>query len=80
MRIKISVGSVPLEAELNDSPTARKIVSILHFEGRFHTWGDEIYFEIPINAELESDANEAASHHHQQPPGSGDHRIKKIAF
>ncbi|RLB42011.1 MAG: hypothetical protein DRH12_06665 [Deltaproteobacteria bacterium] len=61
MRIRISVGDVSLEAELNDSPTARKIASILPFEAGFQTWGDEIYFEIPVTAELEADAKEEVS-------------------
>jgi len=61
MRIRITVGEVSLEAELNDTPTARKIAEILPFEGPFNTWGDEIYFEIPVQAELEQGAKEKVS-------------------
>ena len=61
MRIRITVGEVSLEAELNDTPTARKIAEILPFEGPFNTWGDEIYFEIPVQAELEQGAKETKS-------------------
>ncbi len=56
MKIKITVGNVSLEAELNDSATAKQIAEILPFEGPFNTWGDEIYFEIPVKADLEPDA------------------------
>ena len=58
MKIRITVGSVILDAELNDSPTARKITEILPFRGDFNTWGDEIYFSIPVDSPLDQTAQE----------------------
>jgi hypothetical protein len=55
-RITISAGQVSLPAELNDSPTALQVWDALPVEGRANIWGDEIYFEIPVMAEQESDA------------------------
>jgi hypothetical protein len=55
-RITITAGSVTLEAELNDGPTARAIWEALPITGRANTWGDEIYFTIPVQAEEEPDA------------------------
>jgi len=55
-RITISAGSVTVEAELNESPTAQRIWNALPIEGRANTWGDEIYFEIPVVADQEPDA------------------------
>lgn len=55
-RITVSTGSVSLLAELNDSPTAQRIWEALPIEGRVHTWGDEIYFEIPVVVGQEPDA------------------------
>jgi len=55
-RITISAGAVSLPAELNDSPTAIQIWERLPIEGWAHTWGDEIYFEIPVVAGQEADA------------------------
>jgi hypothetical protein len=55
-RITISAGQVSLPAELNDSPTALQVWDALPVEGRANIWGDEIYFEIPVVAEQESDA------------------------
>ena len=55
-RIVISAGSVTMEAELNDSSTARQIWNALPIEGTANTWGDEIYFEIPVVASQEADA------------------------
>ena len=55
-RIIITAGSVTVEAELNDSPTARMIWESLPITGRANTWGDEIYFEIPVEAGQAPDA------------------------
>jgi len=55
-RITISAGDVVMEAELNESPTAVKVWDALPIDGRASTWGDEIYFEIPVSAGQEPDA------------------------
>jgi hypothetical protein len=57
-RITIAAGDIVLQAELNDSPTARQIWEALPVEGAANVWGDEIYFEIPVEAEQEPDARE----------------------
>lgn len=58
MRIRISVGKLSIEAELNDTPTAGKVVDMLPFAASFSTWGDEIYFSIPVQADLDGSAKE----------------------
>ena len=58
MRIRITVGEVALEAELNDTATAAKISAALPIRTSFNTWGDEIYFSIPVDAELDDSAQE----------------------
>ena len=50
-RITISAGPVELSAELHDSPTAQAIWSALPLSIAGNTWGDEIYFRIPVDAE-----------------------------
>lgn len=47
-RITISVEGLSLQASLHESITAQKIWDALPIEGRANTWGDEIYFEIPV--------------------------------
>lgn len=55
-KITISAGEVSMTAELNDKPTAQQIWEALPITGRANTWGDEIYFDIPVEAEQEPDA------------------------
>ena len=55
-RISIASGDVSVTAELNDSSTAKQIIGAMPFEGHAQIWGDEIYFDIPVSAELEPDA------------------------
>jgi hypothetical protein len=58
MDIKITVGHIALEAELNDTPTAKKVGEILPLKASFNTWGDEIYFAIPVEAYPDQNARE----------------------
>ncbi len=52
-RIKITAGDVSVQAELNETETARAIWEALPIKGRANTWGDEIYFSIPVQLEVE---------------------------
>lgn len=53
LKIKIITTEVEMEAELNQSNTAKAIWEKLPIEGKVNTWGDEIYFEIPVKKDLE---------------------------
>jgi hypothetical protein len=53
-QIKITAQPVVMEAELNNSQTAQMIWDALPIEERGNTWGDEIYFSIPVNAGSEN--------------------------
>ena len=57
-KIRIKAGPVTAQAVLNDSPTAGKIWEALPIEASGDTWGDEIYFGIPVKAPLEKEAKE----------------------
>jgi hypothetical protein len=58
MKIKITVGRLSVEAELNDSPTAKKVAEALPLTTPFSTWGEEIYFSIPVQAQLDDTARD----------------------
>jgi len=58
MRIAIRIGTLSIEAELNETPTAQKIAAALPLRTAFHTWGDEIYFAIPVDAALDDSAQD----------------------
>jgi uncharacterized protein len=57
-RITITVEDVTLTAELNESKTAQKIYDSLPLESTVNVWGDEIYFDIPVALEQETDARQ----------------------
>ena len=52
--IRITAGQVVATAELNDSKTAVAIWEALPIEAKADTWGDEIYFGIPVRAEADA--------------------------
>jgi hypothetical protein len=53
-RIRITAGEIKAEAELNNTKTAQAIWEALPIRSRVSLWGDEIYFSIPVNLELET--------------------------
>jgi hypothetical protein len=52
--IRIKVSPVEVVAELNDTGIAGAIWEALPIKRQVSLWGDEIYFPIPVNEELES--------------------------
>jgi hypothetical protein len=56
-RIRFDFGKLTLDAELLDTPTARLIAAALPIKGASAlTWGEEVYFEVPVVAAREADA------------------------
>ena len=53
-KIRITVGKITAEAVLNDSRTATAVWDALPLSIAGQTWGDEIYFGIPVKAEAEN--------------------------
>jgi hypothetical protein len=52
-QIRITAGEVSATALLNDSPTADLIWAACPITSKAQTWGDEIYFETPVETEGE---------------------------
>lgn len=53
-KITIQTADLKLKAVLNNTQTAQKVWDALPIEGKANLWGEEIYFSIPIEAELEN--------------------------
>lgn len=60
-RITISSRPVKLQARLLDTPTADAIWKALPLSAPANTWGQEIYFAIPVQAGLDQTAAEVLS-------------------
>jgi hypothetical protein len=55
-RIRFDFGTLRLDAELFDTPTARAIAAALPLSSSVLTWGEEVYFEVPVKVAREKDA------------------------
>lgn len=53
--MRITTESIVMDAELNYSQTAARIWEVLPITSSGNTWGDEIYFSIPVDAEPEDE-------------------------
>ena len=56
--IKIITGSNELLADVLDTPTGNAVYNCLPIESSVNTWGEEIYFPVPVQVERESDAKD----------------------
>ena len=50
--IRIQIGEIEIYGAVNDSDVAKSVVSVLPINSSFNTWGDEIYFPIPIELDI----------------------------
>jgi hypothetical protein len=55
-RIRFSFGELMLDAELLDTPTAKAIAAALPITSSALTWGEEVYFNVPVSVAREKDA------------------------
>jgi hypothetical protein len=55
MRIRFDIGGVILDAELLDTPTAKAIAAALPISSSALTWGEEVYFDVPVDVKREKD-------------------------
>lgn len=55
-RIRFDFGTLSLDAELFDTPTARAVAAALPIASSALTWGEEVYFEVPVEVARETGA------------------------
>jgi hypothetical protein len=53
-QIRITAGSISALGELNDTRTGDVIWQALPLKARANLWGDEVYFAIPVNMDIEN--------------------------
>ncbi len=58
VRLRIAWNGGGVTAHLSDTPTARQLMAILPCRAVAQTWGEEIYFQLPLNAALETNARQ----------------------
>jgi hypothetical protein len=56
VRIRFDFGPLALDAELLDTPTANAVAAALPITASVMTWGEEVYFEIPVEVAHEREA------------------------
>ncbi len=54
--IRFDFGTLTLDAELLDTPTAKAIVAALPITSSALTWGEEVYFDVPVEVRREGNA------------------------
>jgi uncharacterized protein len=55
-RIRFDFGTLTLDAELLDTPTAKAIAAALPITSSALTWGEEVYFDVPVEVRREANA------------------------
>jgi hypothetical protein len=55
-RIRFDFGTLTLDAELLDTPTAQAVAAELPIASSALTWGEEVYFDAPVTVTREKDA------------------------
>jgi len=54
--IRFDFGTLTLDAELLDTPTAKAVAAALPISSSVLTWGEEVYFDVPLTVAREPDA------------------------
>jgi len=56
--INILTGKLDIKVQLNETKTAKELFGILPISSNVNRWGDEIYFSIPLKADIEDGIEE----------------------
>jgi uncharacterized protein len=53
-KINLKTANLTMKAELNDTTISGKIIEKLPIKAKVNTWGDEIYFPVPVKSQNEN--------------------------
>ncbi len=56
--LRLKIGKIIIDADLFSTPTADALYAAAPFEARVTTWGQDVYFTIPLHLPMEEDARE----------------------
>jgi hypothetical protein len=56
MKIVFKIKNISLQAELYNTKTAKAVYDVLPLEADIEEWGDEFYFETPVQMPLDETA------------------------
>ena len=57
-RVRIAWDGGEVIADLRETPTTKQLLKALPVASRAQTWGEEVYFQLPVKAGLEEDARQ----------------------
>ena len=57
-QIEITIGTVVLVVDCLDTPTSTAIISALPIQAAANTWGQEVYFSVPVSVAKEDNAKD----------------------
>ena len=58
MKIRIAWKGGEVIANLRETSSVKQLVAVLPQDAKASTWGEEVYFELPVKMALEADAQQ----------------------
>jgi len=58
VKLRVKAGETSFVVALDETPTSKALSKVLPFESVAQTWGEEVYFEAPMSANLEPGARQ----------------------
>jgi len=57
-KIKIKIGKIEIQGNLNSCETSIKLLDLLPINAKVNTWGHEIYFPVGLGKEVEPNSSD----------------------